>query len=201
MKKAISVILCMVMIMGILPFGAITVYANSNSTPKIPSDAYKYNGHYYKIYPDVCATWEDSKLYCENLGGYLAVISSQEENDALYSYITSRGYENAYFGFSDSQDEQNWAWTRPNKTGYTNWHSGEPNNESSTEDYALFYWKFTDGTWNDGNFGEGTDSDDRNFICEWDGIFITSQPKTAYAKLNDTVTASISATGDGLKYE
>lgn len=134
----------------------------------IPSDAIEYNGHRYKIYSNVCQTWEEAKEYCENRGGYLAVISSKEENDTLFSYATSNGFKNVYFGYSDSQDEGNWCWIRDNYSSYTNWRKTEPNNERSNEDYAMFYWKFSDGTWNDGNFGQGTVSDNRNFICEWD---------------------------------
>lgn len=50
------------------------------------------------------------------------------------------------------------------KAVYENWASGEPNNQSYAEDYAMFYSAFTDGTWNDGRF-DGT-----AFICEWDTI-------------------------------
>lgn len=133
----------------------------------IPSDALEYSGHHYQIYSDVCDTWEKAKEYCEKLGGHLAVISSQEENDALFSYLISTGEENAYFGYSDNLEEGSWYWVC-DESSYTNWHFDEPNNENSNEDYAMFYWKFNNGTWNDGNFGKGTESDDCNFICEWD---------------------------------
>lgn len=133
----------------------------------IPSDALEFNGHHYKIYVDACDSWEEAKEYCENLGGHLAVISSKEENDALFSYVISSGNKNAYFGYSDNQEEGNWYWSGDNSS-YTNWHKNEPNSERSNEDFAMFYWKYSDGTWNDGNFGQGTVSDDRNFICEWD---------------------------------
>ncbi len=95
------------------------------------------------------------------------MISSKEENDALFSYVISSGNKNAYFGYSDNQEEGNWYWSGDNSS-YTNWHKNEPNSERSNEDFAMFYWKYSDGTWNDGNFGQGTVSDNRNFICEWD---------------------------------
>ena len=140
-----------------------------NTTERnIPSDAFEYNGHYYKIYSDVCDTWEEAEEYCESLGGHLAVISSQEENDAIFSYLISSGYKNAYFGYSDSQEEGNWRWVVENESSYTNWHPNEPNGEQPNEDYAMFYKKYSDGTWNDGIFGRGTSTDDGNFICEWD---------------------------------
>ncbi len=149
-----------------------TVFISDNTTmltveKNIPSDAFEHNGHHYKIYIDICKTWEEAEEYCKNLGGHLAVISSKEENDALFSYMISQGIKNAYFGYSDKQKEGTWCWSGDDSS-YTNWHKNEPNAERSNEDYAMFYWKFNDGTWNDGNFGQGTRSDNLNFICEWD---------------------------------
>ena len=33
---------------------------------------------------------------------------------------------------------------------------------------AMFYYKYTDGTWNDGDFGRYTANSGKAFICEWD---------------------------------
>lgn len=136
------------------------------SAPEIPSDAFEYNGHHYKIYSNVCNTWEEAKSYCEGLGGHLAVISSQEENDALFGYLIESGYTTAYFGLYQDQSDE-WVWVTSDTGNYLNWHADEPSHDTN-EKYAEFYWKFTDGTWNDGNFGSGTQSDTRNFICEWE---------------------------------
>lgn len=140
---------------------------DSQMSANIPEDALEYNGHYYKIYSDVCSTWEDAKKYCEDLGGHLAVISSQEENDTLFNYMIGLDIETAYFGFTDVEQEGTWTWIEDEQNAYANWNSYEPNGDPG-ENYAEFYWKYTDGTWNDGNFGAGTQSDSKNFICEWD---------------------------------
>lgn len=127
----------------------------------IPVDAFTWNGNSYYLY-DNCATWEEAKAYCESLGGQLAIIASADENAALYSYVTGQGYQNAFFGASDAIEEGNWKWGDGHAMSYTNWHSGEPNSETSGEDYAMFYQKFPDGTWNDSVFNSGS-----LFICEW----------------------------------
>lgn len=67
------------------------------------------------------------------MGGHLAIIDDDYENEAVY----------------------------------TNWHSGEPNNERGLEHYGMYYWKFK-YTWNDGDFGKGTSGGGNAFICEWD---------------------------------
>ena len=138
----------------------------STVNKNIPSDALSYNGHHYYVYSKVCNTWEETKKYCENLGGHLAVINDKAENDELYKYITSRGHKTAYFGLSDSTQEGNWKWL-DDSVNYYNWFSGEPNG-GRFENYAEFYYQFPDGRWNDGNFGHGTQNDSKNFICEWD---------------------------------
>ncbi len=128
--------------------------------------SFSFEGNYYVLFDNICGSMEEAKAFCENIGGHLAIIDSQEENDAVYSGLVSLGYRNAFFGLTDSQKEGTWLTVTGNSPTYTNWHSGEPNSESSGEDWAMFYWKYTNGQWNDGNF-TGTVSGGRAFICEW----------------------------------
>ena len=92
--------------------------------------------------------------------------------------MKSCGYENTYFGFSDQEDEGVWAWLgTEEKSSFTNWASEEPNHESDAEDYAMFFYRYPDGKWNDGTFGNGTNSDDTAFLCEWKGTGVTSETR------------------------
>ena len=143
--------------------------ADSRKNRGVEMEPCEFEGHQYVLYANTCDSWEEAKKFCEEQGGYLAVISSQEENDALYAYMLSCDYENAYFGYSDSRLEGDWEWVEGENSVYENWCAGEPNNEMTNENYAMFYWKYTDGQWNDGNFGRGTQSDSRVFLCEFDG--------------------------------
>lgn len=145
-------------------------------------DAVLFEGHYYKIYNNA-EEWDEAKEYCENLNGHLATISSQAENDFLYSLMKKEGYTNAYFGLTDSEYEGIWKWINDEPLSYSNWHTGEPNSENSKEDYAMFYYKFTDGTWNDGDFGGSTVNGNKNYICEWDGERIQN-PQSISVKIN-----------------
>ena len=144
----------------------------------IPSDAVKFNGHSYYVYNlDTVRTWNEAKQYCENLGGYLATITTPEENEFVYSYLKMNfGYERAYFGFTDQDEEGVWLWDNGEESSYTNWHSGEPNGENSNEDFAMFYYKYSDGTWNDGDFGQRTVNSGVVFICEWGEYNIDVNP-------------------------
>lgn len=131
-----------------------------------------YTGHVYEFYtlPESewesgPITWQQAERRCEWKGGHLAVIESSTENFLLYSAMKAKGYENAYFGFSGESSEGNWKWVDGTSTAYTNWHSGEPNNQDGIEHYAMFYEKFQDGTWND---ADGIIDAGCAYICEWD---------------------------------
>jgi len=129
----------------------------------VPSDALNYNGHSYYIYSNVANTWNEAKAYCEARGGHLAVINNAKENSALFNYVRSKNYMEAYFGLSDASKEGTWTWATSEKVSYKNFASGEPNG-GTYENYGMFYaWAYPDGEWNDGDFKVT-----QNFICEWD---------------------------------
>jgi hypothetical protein len=129
------------------------------------SESIDFSNHSYQVIEDSeISSFEEADEYCKSIGGHLATIQSQEENDYLYSLIISKGYESAYFGLTDKDIEGTWNWTNGEPVNYTNWASNEPNSENSEENYAMFYYKYTDGKWNDGRWGDNTVA----FICEWD---------------------------------
>lgn len=149
----------------------------------LPASAVEFNGHFYYVYNlDTVSTWNEAKQYCENQGGYLATITSPEENEFVYSYLKNNfGYESAYFGFTDQDEEGIWVWNNGEVSSYTNWHSGEPNGENPNEDFAMFYYKYSDGTWNDGDFGKRTVNSGVVFICEWGEYIVgTTSPSENY---------------------
>jgi len=146
-----------------------------------PENVFEYNGHYYMVYQGVASTFEDAVKYCEGLGGHLVVINDEEENIAVYNYIKSLGIENAYLGYSDFEKEGVWKWYG-DESQYTNWHQNEPNSENNYEDYAMFYYKYKDGSWNDGDFGRHTVNGETNFICEWEYDSFSKEQLDLYAE-------------------
>lgn len=143
------------------------VIEEKKQNKNIPSDAKEYAGHHYYVYANVCNTWDEAEKYCESLGGHLAVINDANENQMLYDMMKEYGYSSAYFGLTDLTPSGNWRWINNDSVTYTNWNLGEPNHERGKEHYGMFYWKFK-YTWNDGDFGQGTNSGGNAFICEWD---------------------------------
>ena len=124
--------------------------------------------HYYEVFNLDASSWDEAQSYCLSIGGHLATLTSKEENDYVFQIMSDAGYESAYFGLSDKNNEGIWTWVTGETVGYLNWHSGEPNSENSNEDYGMFYFKYADGTWNDGDFGGRTENGGKAFICEWE---------------------------------
>lgn len=100
------------------------------------------NGHKYycSLYP---STWNFAQQVCESNGGYLACISSSEENYLLSSFLTT---QSAYIGLSDQNSEGNFQWVSGEPLNYTNWYPGQPNDYQTGQDHVEMLHT---GQWND----------------------------------------------------
>ncbi len=132
---------------------------------EIPKKDNKADLHTYKIFESNNG-FEAAKKSCKDKGGYLATITSEEENTYVYNFMRGQGYESAYFGLTDIEDDT-WKWVNGEKLDYTNWAEGEPNHENNVEHYGMFYWK-NKYTWNDGDFGTSTVAGGNAYICEFE---------------------------------
>ena len=140
----------------------------------LPTGAVEFQGHYYYIYDERdIHSYQEASEFCRTRNGYLATITTREENDFLYNYMTGSGFDNAYFGMTDDAGEGAWQWSNQEAVSYLNWANGEPNGGTS-ENYAMFYYRYPDGTWNDGDFGYNTIDGNTVFICEWGEYEIVS---------------------------
>jgi hypothetical protein len=72
----------------------------------IPSHALTNNGHSYYLYDNDCENWDEILAFCENKGGYPAVINDSEENEPLYEYMISMGRKAAFIGYTDRDTEE-----------------------------------------------------------------------------------------------
>ena len=138
------------------------------ASPQIPPDAIEFEGHSYYVYTDKADTWEQAEEYCKSLGGHLASINSDRENQMVYDIMRAFGQSNAYFGLTDAGHEGDWRWANGAPLSYTNWAPGEPNNEYGREHYAMFWQGKPAYQWNDAEFNRGKFQGMNAFICEWD---------------------------------
>lgn len=146
----------------------------------IPAEVFTWGYHSYACF-DHCEKWEEAEEYCEALGGHLAVITSQEENDVILTYIQVRGFDNVYIGYSDSEIEGVWRWVNGERSNYTNWNEGEPNAFTNDEDYAVFT-ALSSGAWNDSDYSPRVEDGAICFMCEWESV-VTGESNITYEEL------------------
>ena len=104
---------------------------SSISTASFSNIGY-YNGHYY-YRSNSTATWSDAKTVCENAGGHLVVITSRAENDFIKTNLGIS--QHVWIGLSDEATEGTHVWVTGETFSYSNWHSGQPNNDP-TQDHG-----------------------------------------------------------------
>ncbi len=170
----------------------------------IPENAFEYGGHSYYLfstdsvktsssyYYSSSITWDGIRAHCEAQGGHLAVITSEEENQALYNYMVSAGISSAYFGLTDSSVEGNWKWTNGEALGYTNWAENSPNTyDYNITDYAAFQ-AGGGGKWIDSDFSTYADytyeTVPRYFLCEWEPAGVVAGSGQDYENSQDDAT-------------
>lgn len=114
-------------------------------------NATEYNGNIYVLFTE-SRNWFDAKTCCENLGGHLATITSEEEQAFIASYMkalhTTTAFAYAWLG--GYRDGNNWYWVTGEAFEYTNWNAGEPNNTSGIE-WIVHIFPGADYEWNDTN--------------------------------------------------
>ena len=130
----------------------------------------RYQGHFYKVV-DGTLTWDGAKLACENYGGHLATITSQEEQEVIQSLNT----DNNRLWIGGYQDtDGNWRWVTDELWNYTNWGDGEPNNSSNVVagESCVALWP---ESWND--LASENVYEQEGYVFEWDEPVISQDER------------------------
>lgn len=94
-------------------------------------------------------SYDYAKTACEKMGGHLASIHNQQEQEVIESLIVNKNVA-FWLGGNDSETEGVWKWEDGTAWDYDNWAPDEPNNDDTYyghEDY-LEISSYT-GFWND----------------------------------------------------
>ena len=172
MKKFLLTAACLTAITSI-------AFAETNS---IPENAVEYNGHHYCLVDDVALKWDDAKKYCEERGGHLATITSEDEGNFLKDLVSKQGTKNSYWLGGYVNKIGMWNWVTGEKFNYTNWGAGQPDNYLGKEDVLMMYRESNPmnpsssplGAWNDirrdgeCNHEPFFGKENLGLLCEWD---------------------------------
>jgi hypothetical protein len=130
------------------------------------AQVFTFQGHSYQVTPSIM-NWTQAEAVAVTMGGHLAAINSQAEQDFLVSTFvvpsTPGGDRQPFWiGLTDVNHSpiiggagQNFQWTTGEPFTYSNWNPGEPNNNTGNEWYVAFNFHYgvnqsnTPGTWND----------------------------------------------------
>lgn len=133
-----------------------------------PSNATIYNGHLYQSF-DKHFSWEQAKIYCEQIGGHLATITSADENEALKSLVENQAQAWYWLGGTDEESEGIWKWVTGEEWSYSHWNTAQPDNSGGKEHYLHIYTNkqstVYNGFWND---APQTYNTTIGFVCEYD---------------------------------
>jgi len=155
------------------------------------------NGHYYQVVGLAAPiSWSDANTAATQAGGYLATITSANENTFVFNLTNSPAYWDQSVndhgpwlgGFQPSGSQEpagGWQWVTqpgagsPEPFSYTNWAAGQPSNDNGIEDSLNFFHSGTGtaDTWND---EANSNTFVKSYVIEYNSA-PTPEPGTALA--------------------
>jgi hypothetical protein len=140
----------------------------STTVAQTPATSAPISNKRYEVVDKEKMTWASAKAEAESRGGYLAVITSAQEQETIENMVMMSGTKYGYWlgGF---RDRGGWKWVNNEPMKYKNWAPGEPNNEFGLQDrmyLVRIHWdsRRKTGQWYD----KDPNSLDLGYIIEWD---------------------------------
>lgn len=142
------------------------------------------NGHWYELVLDDAVGWTAAKNAAIAKGGYLATITSANEQDFIKNafFAVGSGYGSYWIGASDAATEGSFQWVTGEAFSYANWGGGQPDNNTGFggpdgEDYVQFVWR-ADGTTPHG--GRWNDASEQGYFGYTDGSGLVHLNRKGY---------------------
>lgn len=107
-----------------------------NAEKYTPSNTIEKNGITYSIF-DYSVDWQTAETICEAKGGHLVKIDSADENQLVGEIMSQGSMDEYWIDATDRDSEGIWTDHEGNLLTYTNWQSGEPNNDFNVEQYGF----------------------------------------------------------------
>ena len=131
------------------------------------------NDHYYGMVVTPKQSWYASRDQAETMGGYLASIRSQSENDWIWNTFQIGSHEEYWssywdgpvFGAYRASETEQWTWTSGETWGWSNWAWGSGNGPHGAQ-FIAHGSGWDDLGANSGNYAGGNIS----FVIEFNSI-------------------------------
>src|SRR3954462_10897118 len=134
------------------------------------------NGHFYEVVSAAAGiSWGNASLAATDRGGYLATITSADEN----AFVFNLADQNAavwYSGYGpwlggiqpagSGEPAGGWSWVTGEAFSYQNWTPGQPNNNQNEDRIQFGGQANRSSTWND--IGQNNTNFTRGFAIEYD---------------------------------
>src|SRR5687767_12830050 len=134
------------------------------------------NGHFYEVVSAPAGvTWGNASLAATNRGGYLATITSAEENQFIFNLATQdatvwySGYGPWLGGIQPAGSAEpggGWRWITGEPFTYRNWAPAQPNNNQNEDRIQFGGQADRSFAWND--IGQNNTNFTRGFVVEYD---------------------------------
>ncbi|WAR21181.1 LECM-like protein [Mya arenaria] len=86
-------------------------------------------------------TWADAELHCEELGGTLAAITTQEESSSIFAWLANEGVVTGFvwIGGNDVAVEGTWEWSTGEEFAFEEMRKISEPNGSTNENCLIIY--------------------------------------------------------------
>lgn len=152
-------------------------------------------------------TWTASEAEAVALGGHLATVRSQAENDWIFAQFgqfegVARGL---WIGLYDSALEGTFVWSSGEPVSYLDWAANEPNNQDGLEVFVHLIWhgEPRSSHWNDLADTASFPGIPLNGVVEiqpGDVAIPTTTPPSGYYALGTNVVLGVSTPGAVIRY-
>jgi len=122
-------------------------------------------------------TWEQAKTLCENKGGHLATVRSEEQLSEIIDLAKAKGASFVWLGAYRASNGH-WYYVTGDALSYTKWDINEPSAvdmDGTREDYLLLWYRANSGTWSYNDMrndpvsvARATYSGKLAYVCEYD---------------------------------
>ncbi|XP_065145813.1 ladderlectin-like [Paramisgurnus dabryanus] len=118
---------------------------NAAAQEKCPNGWTPFGVQCYKFFSQ-SVNWATAEKNCQSVDANLASVRNTLENNFLLNLVPAT--TRAWIGAHDGEIDGQWLWTDGSQFDFTNWCSGEPNNNSGAESCLEINF-YTNRCWND----------------------------------------------------